>query len=181
MIKNYFKFSFVVLLLIGTGCKVTQIPKFTSSDNLLKLEMNSSIDDAIKVLGCNPYNILSSQIDGHTIYLYKYKRAERTLPTKSVNLVGQGEIMGIPKYNGKMQDLLLFYKDGKLVSFITTKGKKDSHTSIKLSNTIYLVSKHKGEYHFEVKNSNSDGETSSISDETSEETVVKKKKIFGLF
>jgi hypothetical protein len=32
-----------------------------------------------------------------------------------------------------------------------------------------------------VKNSNSDGETSSISDETSEETVVKKKEIFGLF
>lgn len=175
--KNIFTYV-LMLVLFGASCKVTQIPKFASSDNLLKLELNSSIDDAVKVLGCNPYNILSSQIDGYTIYLYKYKLVERSLPTKSANKVGQGEIMGSPVYKGKFQDLLLFYENGKLVSFITTKGKQNSHSDIKLSNTIYLVSKKKGEYHFEVKSS---GETAKVESTDKEKPVAKRKKFLGIF
>ncbi len=136
--------------LLVTSCKVVQVPKFTTSDNLLKIELNSSLEDVVNTLGCNPYNMLSSQVDGYTIYQYKYKMVERKVSPKIINSVG-GEKVGTEAYNSKEQDLLLFFKGDKLETFITTEGKKNSRSDIKLANTIYVITRDRDSYTLEVK------------------------------
>ena len=141
--------TFFAALLV-TSCKVVQVPKFTTSDNLLKIELNSSLEDVVQTLGCNPYNMLSSQVDGYTIYQYKYKMVERKVSPKMINQRG-GEIIGTDVYNPRQQDLLLFFKEGKLETFITTEGKNNSRADIKLANTIYVITRDRDSYTLEVK------------------------------
>ena len=141
--------TFFAALLVAS-CKLVQVPKFTTSDNLLKIELNSSLEDVVQTLGCNPYNMLSSQVDGYTIYQYKYKMVERKVSPKMINQRG-GEIIGTDVYNPRQQDLLLFFKEGKLETFITTEGKKNSRADIKLANTIYVITRDRDSYTLEVK------------------------------
>ena len=141
--------TFFAALLVAS-CKLVQVPKFTTSDNLLKIELNSSLEDVVQTLGCNPYNMLSSQVDGYTIYQYKYKMVERKVSPKMINQRG-GEIIGTDVYNPRQQDLLLFFKEGKLETFITTEGKNNSRADIKLANTIYVITRDRDSYTLEVK------------------------------
>ena len=149
--KTILFFTIFTTLLI-TSCKLVQVPKFTTSDNLLKIELNSSLEDVVNILRCNPYNMLSSQVDGYTIYQYKYKMVERKVSPKIIHSVG-GEKVGTEAYNSKEQDLLLFFKGGKLETFITTEGKKNSQSDIKLANTIYVITRDRDNYTLEVKES----------------------------
>ena len=151
--------TFFVALLVAS-CKIVQVPKFTTSDNLLKIELNSSLEDVVQTLGCNPYNMLSSQVDGYTIYQYKYKMVERKVSPKMINQRG-GEIIGTDAYNPRQQDLLLFFKEGKLETFITTEGKNNSRADIKLANTIYVITRDRDSYTLEVKGPKEDSKKAS--------------------
>lgn len=151
--------------LLFTSCKVVQVPKFTTSDNLLKIELNSSLEDVVKTLGCNPYNMLSSQVDGYTIYQYKYKMVERKVSPKMINARG-GEIIGTEVYNPRQQDLLLFFKGGQLETFITTEGKNNSRSDIKLANTIYVITRDRDSYTLEVKESKTKSKESKTESKT---------------
>jgi hypothetical protein len=68
---------------------------------------------------------------------------------KMINQRG-GEIIGTDVYNPRQQDLLLFFKEGKLETFITTEGKKNSRADIKLANTIYVITRDRDSYTLEV-------------------------------
>jgi len=57
-----------------------------------------------------------------------------------------GETTGTEVYNGKEHTLFLLFKDGKLESFVTTDGRKDSNPLIMLNNTLYTISMDKGKY-----------------------------------
>ena len=133
---------------VFTSCntvKTVQVPKYTSVENLYQLKLNSTLESVIASLGSKPYNILSNQIDGYTIYTYKYKFVERTIDPKLINQRG-GEITGTEVYNGKEQTVFLFFKSDKLEAFVTTDGRKDSSALIMLNNTLYVVTKDKDKY-----------------------------------
>ena len=130
---------------ILTSCSSTKVAKFTSAENLYKLKLNSSLQSVIAVLGSQPYNILSNQIDGYTIYTYKYKRVERKVNPKLIHERG-GETTGTEVYNGKEQTVYLFFKSDKLEAFVTSDGRKDSPALIMLNNTLYELTKNKDKY-----------------------------------
>jgi hypothetical protein len=130
--------------LLFVSCKITQVAKFTSVENLYKLQLGSSLDDVTRLMGSNPYNILSHQVDGYTIYTYKYKLIERQVSPKLVNNRG-GETVGTEVY-GKENTVFLIMKNNKLESFMTTDGRNDSQNLIMLNNTLYTISQDKGKY-----------------------------------
>ncbi len=135
----------IISALCFTSCKIVQVPKFTSVENLYQLKLNSSLDEVISLLGSKPYNILSTQIDGYTIFTYKYKFVERKVNPKIINSRG-GETTGTEVYNGKEQTVFMFFKSNKLESFVTSDGRKDSPALIMLNNTLYTITKDKDKY-----------------------------------
>lgn len=139
-------FAVAVLGVAGlTSCKTVQVAKFASVENLYQIKLNSSIEEVISILGSKPYNVLSHQIDGYTIYVYKYKTVERKVNPKLINSRG-GETTGTEVYNGKEQMAYLFFKSNKLESYVTTDGRKSSESLIMLNNTLYTISKDKEKY-----------------------------------
>lgn len=135
----------MISALFFTSCKTVQVAKFTSVENLYQLKLNSSLEEVISLLGSKPYNILSNQIDGYTIFTYKYKFIERKVNPKLINSRG-GETIGTEVYSGKEQTLFVFFKANKLESFVTTDGRKDSPTLIMLNNTLYTITKEKEKF-----------------------------------
>ena len=128
-----------------SSCKTVQVAKFASVENVMELKINSTLDEVISKLGSKPYNIYSNQKEGYTIYTYKYKVVERKVNPEMINRRG-GETTGTEVYNGKEHTLFLLFKDGKLESFVTTDGRKDSNPLIMLNNTLYTISMDKGKY-----------------------------------
>ena len=135
----------VMIALLFTACKTAQVAKFNSVENLYQLKFNSSLEEVISLLGSKPYNVLSNQIDGYTIYTYKYKLVERKVNLKTINLKGN-EATGKEVYNGKENTVFMFFKANKLESFVTTEGRKDSPALIILNNTLYTITKDKEKY-----------------------------------
>jgi hypothetical protein len=113
--------AFLFCALTLSSCKSVQVAKFTSVENLYQIKLGSTIEEVISLVGSKPYNILSTQIDGYTIYTYKYKFVERKVNPKIINSRG-GETTGTEVYNGKEQTAFMFFKGGKLESFVTTEG-----------------------------------------------------------
>lgn len=127
------------------GCKTIQVAKYSSVENVLDLRINNSLEEVISKLGTKPYNVYSSQKEGYTIYVYKYKVVERKVSPKLVNSRG-GETTGTEVYNGKEHTLFLMFKEGRLESYVTTDGRKDSNPLIMLNNTLYTISSDKSKY-----------------------------------
>ncbi len=137
--------AIVISALLITSCKTVQVAKFTSVENLYQLKLNSSIEEVISLLGSKPYNILSNQVDGYTIYTYKYKFVERKVNPNLINSRG-GETTGTEVYNGKEQTVFMFFKTNKLESFVTTEGRKDSPALVMLNNTLYSITNDKDKF-----------------------------------
>lgn len=136
-------FVFVTGLVLVAGCKTVQVPKFASVENVMELKINSTLDEVVSRLGSKPYNIYSNQKEGYTIYVYKYKLVERKVNPNLMNSRG-GETTGTEVYNGKEQTLYLMFKEGRLESFVTSDGRKDSGPVIKLNNSLYMITSDKG-------------------------------------
>jgi len=149
--------AIMISALFFASCKTVKVAKFTSVENLYQLKLNSSLEEVISLLGSKPYNILSNQIDGYTIFTYKYKIVEREVNPNLINSKG-GETTGTEVYNGKEHTVFMFFKANKsansestsnilrLESFVTTDGRKDSPTLIMLNNTLYTITKDKDKY-----------------------------------
>lgn len=130
----------------STMSGTTQIPKFTTSDQLYQLKTGNTYETVISTLGCNPYNLLSKQADGYEVYVYKYKIVERKIDSEVLNTRG-GESAGEEVYNSKIENVFLIFKDNKLESVITDEGRSDSPKIVMLHNTIYELTKNSnGEY-----------------------------------
>jgi hypothetical protein len=164
--------ALIIGLIIFTSCETVKVAKFASVESVMELKLNSTLPEVISLLGSKPYNIYSNHKDGYTIYTYKYKLIERKISPKLINSRG-GETTGTEEYLGKEQTLYLFFKDGKLDSFLTSEGRKDGTPLIILNNTIQMVAAEKGKY-INVSAPSDDSKSSPA-------PVVKKKKRFFFF
>jgi hypothetical protein len=140
----------IVTILFITSCSTVQVAKFTSVEKLFELRMNSSISEVESLLGSKPYNILSDQLGGYTIYVYKYKLIERMVSPSIINERG-GEYGGKEVYNRKEQNVYLFFYNDKLESFVTTEGRKKSTSLVLLNNTLYTFTVFKDKYFLEPR------------------------------
>jgi len=143
--KIYFLAVISLSVFLLSGCAAVQVPKFTSVENVFKLTHGSSLEKVVSVLGSQPYDFLSSQVDGYSIYRYKYKLLERKAHPSLLNQVG-GETTGVNVYNSEEKDLFLVFKEDKLQTFYSTEGRKQSENLILLNNTLYIITKDKENY-----------------------------------
>jgi hypothetical protein len=143
-VKTIFGAILIATVLLSS-CKTVQVAKFASVENVMEIKINSSLEEVISKLGSKPFNIYSNQKEGYTIYTYKYKLVERKVNPKLKDSRG-GETTGTEVYSGKEHDLFLLFKEGKLESFVTSDGRKDSNPLIMLNNTLYTISMDKGKY-----------------------------------
>jgi len=137
--------SLMIIAGIAFSCETVKVAKFASVENVIDLKLNSSIAEVTSALGSKPYNIYSNHREGYVVYTYKYKVTERKISPKLVDSRG-GESNGTEEYNSKEQFLYLFFKEGKLESFVTTEGRKDVNDLIITNNTIQAVSADKTKF-----------------------------------
>lgn len=146
MKKRQYLLSLAAAILALTGCSTTRMAKFTSIENLLSLKTGVTLEETIATLGSKPYDIYINQGCGYIIYEYKYKVIEREVAASTVNTKG-GETAGTEVYAGKLNSVFLFFKDGKLETFITDKGRKDGLYLVTLDHTLCTVTLDKnGQY-----------------------------------
>lgn len=150
--------SLVVLAAIFTmvschsSTPMVQTPKFTSVERLCEVKMGSTFDATVSTLGSMPYDVLSRQADGYSIYVYKYKRTEREVNPDVLKMKGN-EASGTEVYNEEMSEVVLFFKDDKLEMILTDAGKISSPRLILLNNTLYVFSKNAdGQYILDYAN-----------------------------
>ncbi|HPE87043.1 MAG: hypothetical protein PHU97_04450 [Bacteroidales bacterium] len=176
--SGFFALGIALFSLTLISCSPTSTittAKFTSIDRIFNLKLNTSLNEVVTVLETEPYNVLSSQIDGYTIYSYKYKLIEREIDPKFITKRGN-ESTGEEVYNADEHDLFLFFKDGLLQSYITTEGRQDSPVLINLNSNIYALTLAKGEYKFIEFNTPEKSSGFRLGSKSNG-----KKKFFGLF
>ena len=150
--KNLFYIFMIVAAILFASCGTTsnmvKSPKFTSVDRLCQIHPGNSYDMVVQTLGCEPYNILSNQIDGYAIYLYKFKFTEREVKAADSEILNQrgGETAGVEVYTPQLQDAILIFKNNKLETILTAQGRKDSPSLVLINNTLYEISKEKSTY-----------------------------------
>lgn len=121
------------------------IPKFVSVEKIFELAPGVSYESAVATLGQKPYNVLSSQANGYTVYKYYYRFVEREINEKKASQIGN-ENDGDEMYRSSTQALYLFFKGGKLEAFITTEGLSEGINMIMINNAFFKVTKESGEY-----------------------------------
>ena len=80
--KNIIIICLLSVSLISSCVSYNRAAKFTSIENIIELKLNSTLQEVNEALGIEPYNILSSEINGYTIYEYRYKLVERDSSNK---------------------------------------------------------------------------------------------------
>ncbi|MDB4051955.1 DUF4339 domain-containing protein [Flavobacteriales bacterium] len=115
--------------LISSCVSYNRAAKFTSIENIIELKLNSTLQEVNEALGIEPYNILSSEINGYTIYEYRYKLVEREIVQININnkeysFGNNNETNGKIYYNPIEHQLFLYFKNDKLSALITDKEKQ---------------------------------------------------------
>ncbi len=80
--KNIIIICLLSVSLISSCVSYNRAAKFISIENIIELKLNSTLQEVNEALGIEPYNILSSEINGYTIYEYRYKLVERDSSNK---------------------------------------------------------------------------------------------------
>lgn len=156
--KILFLCAFALGALMFNGCSL--FPKYTSSERLYQIQPGNTYESVVATLGCDPYNLLSKQLDGRDIYVYKYKIVERKFSPKRINWRGIGaETRGRERYNPSWEDAFLIFKEDKLESVVTTVGRRGSITLIRINNTLYEVSNKRGEYTINISDPKPEDDT----------------------
>ncbi len=139
--KKTFIFIMFAIFAITTfsSCK-TQIPyaKYTTSTKLCEVKVGQTFDEVTAALGCPPYDLLSKQVDGYDIYLFKYKIVERLMAEDMINTPGV-ESAGTLTYRSDLKDAFLIFSNNKLESMITSLGRDNSVQLVLLNNTLYKI------------------------------------------
>jgi len=127
---------------------IAPIYNYTSVKKLCRVKYGQDLDTVIQILETTPYDVLSSQSDGYSIYLFKYQQDKRSTPDAVVSPSGEhvANHENREVYNSKLDDAILFFKDGKFDSLITEKGQKESSSWILLSNTMRQITNDKEKY-----------------------------------
>ncbi|MDI1235400.1 MAG: hypothetical protein PSX81_14055, partial [bacterium] len=77
---KYFGILIAVYLLSTLNSCIMRAPKYALSENVMTLKLGQSKEQVSKILGIEPYFVVSAD-DTQTVFLYKYRVADRaTLP-----------------------------------------------------------------------------------------------------
>ncbi len=100
-----------------------QAPRFTTMDEIVKLEVGMSLDEVIETLGSKPYDLHTLSFDeNQTVYNWYYKKIERKEDPKVLK-TKKGATSGEEVIDKQQEIYITFDDDGKLVKAITDTGK----------------------------------------------------------
>lgn len=157
MKKNLLLTAFVMAMvaMTFTGCKTTTpMPRYVPLDKVLSLELGSTYDEVVQAFGGLPnglpYDIVSRQKDGYSIYVYKYRTYFRETNPSDYDRKGN-EWTGNLVYYGEPKTLYLFFnKENKLMDIQTEDGLEYGADWLMINNTIYNVGKSGKGYNPEI-------------------------------
>ncbi len=163
-------FAMAMIAMTFTGCKTTvPMPRYVPLDKVLSLELGSTYDQVVQQFGGLPnglpYDVISRQKDGYSIYLYKYRTYFREVRPDNYDRKGH-EWTGELVYYGEPKNLYLFFnKEGKLMDIQTEEGLTYSADWLMINNTLYNIGKSGKGYNPEIsplptKEKNSSGQNS---------------------
>ena len=148
--------KYLYLLLIAlvisscTSRNFVVAPSFTNVQKISSLEKDQNLQEVNNLLNVEPYDIVS----GGDIFLcyYNYRLLERKIPiansnkNRSINDLDSqslnselSQITGA-KFYTEWKKLYVFFKDGKLASFITSDGLNDANYLMLVNGSIKLLS-----------------------------------------
>ena len=127
---------------------------FTNVEKIISLNKGESVNEVNSKLGIQPYNVLHLSEDGSMVLTYHYRTQQRKLETK--NFVQPDEkqayLEGDEYQNGgklvyvlDVEKVCVFFRNGRMVSYITTEGFKLSEFQLYFNYQIKLISEGKFE------------------------------------
>ena len=159
-------YSFLIALMISscTSRNFVVAPSFTNVQKISSLEKDQNLQEVNNLLNVEPYDIVS----GGDIFLcyYNYRLLERKIPiansnkNRSINDLDSQSLnselsqMTGAKFYTEWTKLYVFFKDGKLASFITSDGLKDANYLMLVNGSIKLLSENDLDFSHFSKNSN---------------------------
>lgn len=115
MKKVVLYFTFLAVL---SSCSQIIVPYHTTVDKITSVKPGMSKQNVVATLGIDPYEIYHGIEAGCEIHHFKYKHKEKYFGT----LNSFGNVGGVDRYV-KPSNLYVYYRDGKMESFVTDNGK----------------------------------------------------------
>ncbi len=112
-----------------------KLVSFVNVEDLFDLSAGMTKQEVFTKLGKKPFDILSSQADGYSVYLYKYRKLHTILNDQNENTPGA---TGQKEYGTKIQDAyVVFNKDNRLELVVSKDEMTNTHNVYKLHGTLY--------------------------------------------
>ncbi len=156
--KNKLFYTLLFLSSLLSSCSITKsynyaLP-FTNVEKIISLNKGESINEVNAKLGINPYNVLHLSEDGSMVLIYHYRTQQRKLESK--NFVQPEERQaylesdeyqngGKLVYKLDVEKVCVFFRNGRMVSYVTTEGFTSSEFHLYFNYQLKLISEGKFE------------------------------------
>ncbi len=112
-----------------------KLVSFINVDDLTDLNPGMTKQEVFTKLGKKPFDIISNQADGYSIYLYKYRKVHTILNDQNENTLGAS---GPKEYGTKIQDaFVVFNKENKLELVVSKDEMSRSESIHKFHGVLY--------------------------------------------
>ncbi len=112
-----------------------KLVSFVNVDDLADLTAGMTKQEVYAKLGKKPFDIISTQADGYSVVLYKYRKVHVILNDQNENSIGA---TGDKEYGTKIQDVYIaFNKDGRLELVVSKDEVEASQNVLKLHGKLY--------------------------------------------
>lgn len=135
----------IIILLIFTACRTWNSIPYTNVEKLSSLKIGMSINEVNKSLELKPYDLYLKGENG-VVALYNYrvkKRKMKVLGKKSSSLHNEDSQTKGEDWYAERYYCYIYFKNNKLKSIITDRGKLKSEEILIKNNSIYLIQKKK--------------------------------------
>ena len=112
-----------------------KLATFVNVEDLLDLNAGMSKQEVYSKLGKKPFDIISTQADGYTVVLYKYKKVHQILNDQNENKLGS---TGEKEYSSQIYDAyVVFDKSNKLELVVAQDQMGNSKSVHKFHGELY--------------------------------------------
>jgi hypothetical protein len=104
-----------------------KLVSFVNVEDLLDLNAGMSKQEVYAKLGKKPFDIISSQADGYTIVLYKYRKVHTILNDQNENKLGSA---GDKEYGTKIEDAYVVFDKANKLELVVSKSEMESSKDV---------------------------------------------------
>jgi hypothetical protein len=156
--KNKLFYTLFFLSSLLSSCSITKFYNyalpFTNVEKIISLNKGETISEVNSKLGINPYNVLHLSEDGSMVLIYHYRTQQRKLESKNFIQPEERQAYlesdeyqngGKLVYRLDVEKVCVFFRNGRMVSYITTDGFNSSEFQLYFNHQLKLISEGKFE------------------------------------